>query len=72
MNEEVATLQLDDDLNVALGLFTALNVDELPVIDSNDRNRVIGVLRRKEAIATYNKRRLEFQKQKEEENRHQA
>lgn len=48
MIERVITLHLDDDLNFALGQFTALNVDELPVVSADDKNRVIGVLRRKE------------------------
>ena len=68
MMGNVETLQLDDDLNVAMGQFTALNIDELPVMSPKNPSQIIGVLRRKEAIAAYNKRRLEFQKQKEEEN----
>lgn len=71
MTENVATIHLDDDLNFTLAQFAALNIDELPVVDSEDSNKVIGVLRRKEAISAYNKRRLEFQKQKEDENRNQ-
>ena len=68
MTENVVTLQLDDDLNFAVGQFTKLNVDELPVVSSEDKNQVIGALRRKETIAIYNHRRLEFQKKKDDEN----
>ncbi len=68
MIEQVVTLQRDDDLDYALGKLTTLNVDELPVVDEENPNRVIGVLRRKEAIAAYNKRRLELQQRKHEEN----
>lgn len=68
MMGSVETLQLEDDLNVAMGQFTALNIDELPVISPENPNQIIGVLRRKEAIAAYNKRRLAYQQQKEEEN----
>jgi CIC family chloride channel protein len=68
MVENVVTLQLDDDLNYAFGQFTALNVDELPVVAAENRNKVIGVVRRKEAIAAYNNRRLEMQKQMDDEN----
>jgi CIC family chloride channel protein len=67
MTEQVVTLQPDDDLNHALGQFTALNVDELPVVSSEDPHQVLGVLRRKETIALYNMQRLELQKQKEAE-----
>ncbi len=69
MVEDVVSLELDDDLNYALGQFTALNVDELPVVASSTPQKIIGVLRRKEAIAIYNERRLKLQKQKEDENK---
>lgn len=59
MNSRVVTLVPEDDLNVALTWFTALNVDELPVVDPANRTRLIGVLRRKETIAAYHRRRLE-------------
>lgn len=67
MSERVVTLRLDDDLNFSLGQFTCLNVDELPVISSDNKHKVVGVLRRKETIALYNKKRLELQKQKDAE-----
>ncbi|MFT5303182.1 MAG: CIC family chloride channel protein [Mariniblastus sp.] len=67
MTERVVTLRLDDDLNFALGQFTALNVDELPVVSCEDK-KIIGVLRRKETIAIYNQRRLKLQNQKDDEN----
>ena len=63
MIEDVITLRLDEDLNSALNQFTALNVDELPVVADEDPNQIIGWLRRKEAIAAYNQRRLEAKKQ---------
>ena len=69
MTERVQTLRLDDDLNVALGMFTSLNVDELPVIDDESSNQIIGVLRRKETIAAYNQKRLELKKQRDSESR---
>ena len=68
MIENVITLQPDDDLNHALSQFTALNVDELPVVDTDDPNQIIGTLRSKETIAAYNKRRLALKREKEEEN----
>ncbi len=45
----------DDDLNVAMRKFTALNIDELPVLDPNDTGKLVGMLRRKETIGAYNR-----------------
>ena len=45
-----------DDLNVALKKFTALNLDELPVLSAESPGELIGMLRRKETIAAYNQR----------------
>ncbi|MCA9191160.1 MAG: chloride channel protein [Planctomycetales bacterium] len=59
MNPRVITVTPEDDLNTALTRFTALNIDELPVVDVNDPQRIMGFLRRKETIAAYNRRRLE-------------
>jgi CIC family chloride channel protein len=69
MTENVVTVRPDDDLSTALNRFTALNVDELPVVDSEDPNKILGVVRRKEAIAAYTKRRLEMKRQAELESR---
>lgn len=49
----------DEDLNSALQKFTRLNIDELPVVDSQDNGKLLGMLRRKEAIAAYNRSLLE-------------
>jgi chloride channel protein, CIC family len=45
-----------DDLNTALQRFTALNLDELPVIDEDNPGRLLGMLTRRETIAFYNRR----------------
>ena len=58
MKTPVITVTPEDDLNTALTRFTALNIDELPVIDPNDEQRILGVLRRKETINAYNQRRI--------------
>jgi CIC family chloride channel protein len=52
------TLSLEDDLDTALDRFLALDVEELPVIDSRDRLRVVGLLSRRDIIAVYNRHRL--------------
>ena len=44
---------------VRLTRFTAMNIDELPVVAPDDKQRILGILRRKETIAAYNRRRLE-------------
>ncbi|MCA9174636.1 MAG: chloride channel protein [Planctomycetales bacterium] len=67
MIEDVITLTVDEDLNAALNRFTALNVDELPVVSNENPNQIVGWLRRKEAIAAYNQRRLELKKQQQAE-----
>ncbi|MCA9128141.1 MAG: chloride channel protein [Planctomycetales bacterium] len=59
MNTRVITVTPQDDLNAALTRFTAMNIDELPVVAPDDKQRILGILRRKETIAAYNRRRLE-------------
>jgi chloride channel protein, CIC family len=59
MNTRVITVTPEDDLNTALTRFTALNVDELPVVLKEDHQKILGFVRRKETIAAYNRRRLE-------------
>ncbi|MCR9292838.1 MAG: chloride channel protein [bacterium] len=59
MVTRVVTVTPEDDLNTALTKFTALNVNELPVVDKDNPQRILGVLRHKETIDAYNRRRLE-------------
>ncbi len=49
----------EEDLNSALQKFTRLNIDELPVLDSKEKGKLLGMLRRKETIGAYNRRILE-------------
>lgn len=67
MNTRVGTVTTDDDLNTALTRFTALNVDELPVVDPDEEQRIIGVLRHKETIDAYNQRRIAHKEAEERE-----
>ena len=62
MKSDVVSVTPDEDLNSALGKFTAINVDELPVVASEDQQKILGTLRRKEVIAAYNLRRLEHKR----------
>jgi CIC family chloride channel protein len=59
MVSPIVTVTPEDDLNTALTRFTAINVDELPVVDPQDAGKLIGMLRRKECIAAYNRRLIE-------------
>lgn len=59
MNTRVISVTPDDDLNTALTRFTALNIDELPVVSPDDSQKILGVLRRKETINAYNQKRIE-------------
>ena len=62
MVSPVMTVTLEDDLNMALKRFTSLNVDELPVVDSEDPGKIVGMIRRKESIAAYNHRLMEHKR----------
>lgn len=67
MTTNVLTVCPDDNLNTALKKFTTLNLDEIPVVDSKDTGRLLGMLRRKEIISAYNQRVIELKKASEAE-----
>lgn len=54
-----------DDLNTAMQKFTAMNLDELPVMSEEDPGKLLGFLRRKETIAAYNRRILQHRQDAE-------
>ncbi|QDV70416.1 H(+)/Cl(-) exchange transporter ClcA [Rosistilla carotiformis] len=56
MTSNVVSITPEDDLNVALGHFTALNLEELPVVKDHQSRQLLGMLRRRETIDTYNRR----------------
>jgi CIC family chloride channel protein len=62
MTTTLVRVNPDDDLNTAMRRFVELNLDELPVVATDDSGRLLGMLRRKDAIAVYN-RKLSEQKQ---------
>jgi CIC family chloride channel protein len=62
MVDQVVTVTPEDDLNTALTHFTALNVDELPVVASDAPGQLLGMVRRKECIAAYNRRLMEHKR----------
>ncbi len=67
MTQVVVSVAPDDDLNTALTRFTLLNVDELPVIDPKNPAKLLGMIRRQETIAAYNRKRLEHKQRTEEQ-----
>ncbi|MEW4526780.1 chloride channel protein [Maioricimonas sp. JC845] len=67
MNSNVVSVTPEDDLNTAMRCFTAIAIDELPVVDSSDRHKLLGTLRHKETIAAYNRRMMEFKVASEED-----
>ena len=66
MTTKIVYVVPDDDLNTAMQRFTELNLDELPVVRADDRSNLLGMLRRKDAIAIYNRRLLERKQQSQE------
>ncbi len=60
MTSKLVTVTPEDDLNSALKRFTELNLDELPIVDPKDRSHLLGMLRRKDTIALYNRRLAEL------------
>jgi CIC family chloride channel protein len=59
MTSKLVSVAPDDDLNTALRRFTELNLDELPVLATNDSGKLMGMLRRKDVITVYNRRLLD-------------
>ena len=50
---DVVKLFTDEDLSVALKKFAMVNVDELPVVDSEEQDKVVGMLSRKDVLTAY-------------------
>lgn len=53
--EDVITITPDDDLNSAMEKFGQKDIEEIPVVDRYDPKRPIGMLKRRDVIAAYNK-----------------
>lgn len=54
MTTPVIAVTPADDLTAVMRRFTLKNIDELPVVDTDDPTRLLGMLRRREVIAAYN------------------
>jgi chloride channel protein, CIC family len=66
MITNVVSVSPDDDLNTALRHFTAMNLDELPVLHPDNPGKLLGMLTRRETIAFYNRRVMEHKQDAEE------
>ena len=51
--QPVLTVRPDDDLHTALRRFTQKNIDYLPIVDEQNKRRVIGMLSRRDVIGAY-------------------
>ena len=49
----VLTVTADDDLHTALRRMTKLNIDEIPVVDGDDRTKLVGLLSRRTLTTAY-------------------
>ncbi len=67
MVSKFVTVRPEDDLNTALQRFTSENLDEVPVVDSEDPGKLLGFLRRKDTIAAYNRQILKHRRETEAE-----
>ena len=54
--QPVLTVTLNDDLHTALRRFTQKNIDDIPVVDDQDKGLILGMLSRKDVIAAYHHR----------------
>jgi len=54
-----AVLEPTEDLDAALQTLMALDVEDLPVVDGETPGRVVGILSRRDIMASYARRRLE-------------
>jgi len=52
---KVVVLTPEDNLHTAMELFDAKGLEEIPVVEAADNRWVVGILKRREAIAAYNK-----------------
>jgi len=66
MTAPVVAVSPDDDLNTALRRFTSLGSDELPVVAADEPTRLLGILRHRDVIAAYNRRLMEFKRERDE------
>ena len=57
-NPSITIIQTSDDLDYVLNLFGKLNLDQFPVVDSNNPSKVLGAVTRQKVISIYNRETL--------------
>ncbi len=62
MTTKIITITPEDDLHVALQRFNLKNIDELPVVDPDDKHKLVGMLRRRAMTRAYDARLKELRK----------
>jgi chloride channel protein, CIC family len=67
MTADVVSVTPEDDLNVAMQGFTAVAIDEIPVVAVDNPRQLLGTLRHKDTIAFYNRRLMHFKQQQREQ-----
>jgi len=55
LSKNVIVLTPNDNLNTAIEKFTTKDIGELPVVDFHNQRKVIGMLKRGDVMAAYNK-----------------
>jgi CIC family chloride channel protein len=60
---DLVTLRPSTDLDTALQRFVSLDVGELPVTDQEDRQKLLGMLGRRDLIRAYNEAKARFKEQ---------
>ncbi|WP_437202865.1 chloride channel protein [Planctomicrobium sp. SH664] len=61
MHDHVPSLTPDDDLNVAMRTMVATGAEELPVVDAQNRSRLLGSIRQQAIIAAYHQKLSELE-----------
>jgi CIC family chloride channel protein len=54
-SRDVMVLTLDDNLYTAMTLFDLKGIEEVPVVEATDNRWVVGMLKRRDVIALYNR-----------------
>jgi len=57
-SQGVTTVFANDDLDTVMKLFEKKGADEFPVIDSIQKNKIVGTVRRQDVISAYNRESL--------------
>ncbi|MCB9832703.1 MAG: chloride channel protein [Planctomycetes bacterium] len=65
MTTNIISVSPDDDLHVALQRFNLKNIDELPVVANDDKNKLVGMMRRRALSRAYHQRLQELREEAE-------